>query len=275
MREMSVRAVGLFSAVARFSKLSMATAAAALVASAALAGDNVAAPAHDWSGFYLGVFGSVAAGEANIDGTIYNDGPSPAHDPALLAAVNALNDFSFADATAGYGIQAGYNVQVDNIVLGFQADLGALNLSGSGEASGAALGADLLVRNSFNADWLLTLRPRVGLQASDNLLIYASGGLAVSSIEFSHAYQGSNPGGVVSEGFSESYTRAGWVLGAGIGYALDENWSLGAEYLYADLGSISETRRVMHNAPLAINTLFENEFDLSAHALRASLNYRF
>lgn len=274
MREISVRAIGLCFAVLQ---LSMSTAAAALVASAALAADDVTAPAHDWSGFYLGVFGSVAAGEADIDGTIYNDGPTPAHNPALLAAVNAINDFSFTDAMAGYGVQAGYNVQLDNIVLGIQADFGALGLHGAGEASGAALGVDLLVRNSFNADWLLTLRPRVGLRASDNLLIHASGGLAVSSLEFSHEYQTSSLvwDGVSGEGFSESYVRTGWVVGAGIEYALDENWSLGAEYLYTDLGSISETRRVVHSTAGAINTVFENEFDLSAHALRASLNYRF
>ncbi|RYE44307.1 MAG: porin family protein [Hyphomicrobiales bacterium] len=271
MREISVRTVGLCFAVLRFSKLSLSTAAVALVTSAALAADDVAASAHDWSGFYLGVFGSVAAGQANIDGTIYNDGPA-GHGPELLAEVNALNDFPFTDTMAGYGIQAGYNVQLDNIMLGIQADLGALNLNGSAEASGSVLGVNFVVRNSFNADWLLTLRPRVGLRASDNLLIYASGGLALSSIEFSHEYL-SNFAGVITEGFSESYVRAGWVVGAGIEYALDENWSLGAEYLYTDLGSISETRRVTYGAP--IDTLFENELDLSAHALRTSVNYRF
>lgn len=276
MREISVPAIGLFSVVLRFAQLSMSTAAATLVASAALAADDVAAPAHNWSGFYLGVFGSVAAGEANIDGTIYNDGPPPSLHSDMLAAVNAINDFPFTDATAGYGIQAGYNVQLNNIVLGIQADLGGLGLNGSGEASGAALGVDFLVRNSFSADWLFTLRPRVGLQASDNLLVYASGGLAVSSIEVSHEYRWDDDVfGAASEGFAESYIRAGWVVGAGIEYALDENWSLGAEYLYTDLGSISETRRVVHDALGAVNSLFENEFDLSAHALRASLNYRF
>jgi len=38
---------------------------------------------------------------------------------------------------------------------------------------------------------------------------------------------------------SNSTTKAGWVVGGGLEVALDQNWMLRAEYLYADLGTIA------------------------------------
>jgi len=38
-------------------------------------------------------------------------------------------------------------------------------------------------------------------------------------------------------GLSESHTTAGWTVGAGAEFALTNNWSLKAEYMYVDLDS--------------------------------------
>jgi opacity protein-like surface antigen len=37
---------------------------------------------------------------------------------------------------------------------------------------------------------------------------------------------------------SDSATKAGWVIGGGLEWALDRNWMLRAEYLYVDLGTM-------------------------------------
>jgi outer membrane immunogenic protein len=38
--------------------------------------------------------------------------------------------------------------------------------------------------------------------------------------------------------FKESEWQVGWVVGGGIEFALDDAWSINAEYLYADFGTV-------------------------------------
>lgn len=248
---------------------------AAAFSTSAMAGDNAT---HDWTGFYLGAYGGVGWGDADIDGTIFNDGGMPAHNPALLEAVNAIADFSFSDSVGAYGLQAGYNLQSDNLVFGIQADFGGLDLGRSGDASGNvvinAVPINYTVEDSFDTNWILTVKPRLGMRASDNLLVYATGGVALASIKFSHEYSAVS-GGNSTESFSGTTTQWGWVAGAGAEYAINDNLSFGAEYLYMDFGSISETNRVNSTLVPVLNTLFKNELDLTVQTVRASLNYKF
>jgi outer membrane immunogenic protein len=64
----------------------------------------------------------------------------------------------------------------------------------------------------------------------------------------------SGPGG------SESDTRIGWTVGAGLEYALWSNWSVKVEYLYADLGSFE---------------FAGGNIDFNTHIVRGGINYRF
>jgi outer membrane immunogenic protein len=255
--------------------LAAAIIGAAASSTGAMAGDVPGDAAHDWTGFYLGAYGGVAWGDADIDGTIYNDGPPPAQDPGLLGAVNAIADFSFSDTFGAYGLQAGYNLQSDSLVFGIQADFGGLDFGESGDASGNFSGLNITVEDSFDTNWILTVRPRIGMLASDNLLIYATGGAALASIKFSHAYNSVGFFSTATESFSETDTQWGWVAGAGMEYAINDNLSFGAEYLYMDFGSISETNRVSASSVGPLNTLFKNELDLNVQTVRASLNYKF
>lgn len=255
--------------------LAAAMIGAAASSTNAMAGGNAR---HDWTGFYLGAYGGVGWGDADIDGTIYNDGGTPAHNPALLEAVNAVADFSFSDLIGAYGLQAGYNLQSDNLVFGIQADFGGLDLGGSGDASGNAVinavPVSYTVEDSFDTNWISTVRPKIGMLASDNLLVYATGGVALASIKFSHEYSAVS-GGNATESFSGTNTQWGWVAGAGAEYAINDNLSFGAEYLYMDFGSISETNRVNSTLAPVLNTLFKNELDLTVQTVRASVNYKF
>lgn len=254
----------------------LAGAALVLMVVGARAADVQAPPVHDWTGFYAGAYGGVAWSEADIDGTIYNDGEGPRHDALLLDGVNAINDFSLSKTVGTYGVQAGYTYQLDQIVLGLQADFGGLDAGKSDNRSDSLFGLDMAVRDSYDMDWMGTLRARLGILASDKLLLYATGGGAVTSVKFSHRYDFDNrPISFGGESFSDTVTRWGWVVGGGVEYAFAGNWSLGAEYLYADFGSISNTERVFHSNAGPLDTLFENELDLSIQTVRASINYRF
>lgn len=111
------------------------------------------------------------------------------------------------------GGQLGYNYQFqNNVLVGLEADIQG------GDVSGSTLGLD------SNLDYLGTVRARLGY-AMDRVLPYVTGGLAY----------GRNS--ITDYGFESAKTHVGWTAGAGIEYALTNNWTARAEYLYTDLGS--------------------------------------
>lgn len=135
------------------------------------------------------------------------------------------------------GVQAGYNYQSGQLVVGIEGDL-QLNSSD-----------DTFANYKFSNPWFGTVRGRLGY-AFNNILLYGTGGLAFGSTKFS------------SGGFSETQTSAGWTLGAGAEFALTQNWSAKVEYLYVDLG---EKNFVM--------TAFPHGYQFST--IRVGVNYRF
>src|SRR5690606_4844480 len=72
----------------------------------------------------------------------------------------------------------------------------------------------------FSNPWFGTLRGRVGVAAWNNLLLYATGGLAFGGLQ------------AQLNALEEDRSHIGWTVGAGAEYALTQNWSLKAEYIY-------------------------------------------
>ncbi|CAN5466773.1 porin family protein [soil metagenome] len=136
------------------------------------------------------------------------------------------------------GLQAGYNWQNGAWVAGIEGDL-QLNSSD-----------DTFAPWKFSNPWFGTVRGRVGY-AFNNILLYGTGGLAFGSLK------AQLPGG-----FSESNTSAGWTVGAGAEFAINQNWSAKVEYLYIDL---SEKNFLL--------TGLSNGYQFST--VRVGVNYRF
>ena len=137
-------------------------------------------------------------------------------------------------------------------------------------------GDTLNVNAKASLDWLGTTRGKVGFVVTpDNRLqIYGTGGVAYGggSSHFNvydslnNAYWSGSP----------SSTRVGWTIGAGVEYAITNNITIGAEYLYADLGDTHITTSPNSFA----NTLFPNVYatakiDYNASIFRALVNYKF
>lgn len=119
------------------------------------------------------------------------------------------------------GIQAGYNYQIDQFVVGAEADFQGAGIKGEFEpAPGFKLGTKL--------DWYGTVRARAGVLATDRLLVYATGGLAYGHTKTYFE--------VMGDSISSSKTKAGWTVGAGVEYAVTDRISLKTEYAYTDLG---------------------------------------
>lgn len=101
----------------------------------------------------------------------------------------------------------------------------------------------------------------------NNLLVYGTGGLAVAGTKAEDSYLTS------TVSVSDSATRAGWALGAGIDYKLTPAIILGAEYLYEDFGTynynFTTPAVVLFGGPYGINA------SLKLNIIKASLSYKF
>ncbi len=166
--------------------------------------------AREWSGFYLG--GSLG----------YGFGESRQQ---LDRGNNHGYDEVSPDGFAG-SMTAGYNFVVGSgLVAGIEADVGIMNLSDDDKAVFDAHGW----KSQFGPLWG-TVRGRLGYLFGDSMLLYGTAGLAF--METDNWTVGNN----WNESSWDGKMRTGWVIGAGVEYALTDAWSAKAEYLYMDFG---------------------------------------
>jgi outer membrane immunogenic protein len=251
-------------------KIILATLLAGLGSTAALAADLGArsyskAPAtmaavNNWSGFYVG--GNVGYGWGGKTDLSYL--PTPAAFEASNTTFNSL-----AKGVVG-GAQIGYNWQIGSLVTGLEADL-----QGSGVRGSVRQQPDQFSSFSFrsaeqNLSWFGTVRGRLGVTVTPDLLLYGTGGLGYGHAEgstntfFSNTFQ--FPG-------SFGKTKLGWAAGAGAEWMIARNWSAKIEYLHMDLGSESTTVDAfpIPNPPARAVSTWHNHYDI----VRAGVNYHF
>ena len=192
-------------------RLCISAAAFAAVAPVAYAADYEPPPPpeirpSDWTGPYVGGF---------IGGTFVEGGYDTGVDPEMSGA-------------GSYGgVLGGFNVQLDSIVLGVEADYGW----GFGTT---AQNRDPVEATELSIDGVGTVRARLGW-ADDDTLIYATGGYGWMKTTLD-ALVGPN-----SIPDDDSATHHGWVVGGGIEHKVFDNLSLRAEYLYGDFSEETYT----------------------------------
>ena len=250
----------------------------------------VAAP--QWTGFYVGANLGYAFG--------HNDASVVGNDP-VFAGLIAGTFFSGGVPTAqplGFdrngataGLTVGYNWQfAPQWLVGAEADFNWAHLRGSSVSQNfidfSTMGAFSVAQD---VDWFSTVRARVGWLATPNLLVFATGGLAIGEVK-STTFWGTNfIGAATGSGFSvfctapnigctvgsDKSTEVGFALGAGAEYAFD-HWSLKAEYLFVNLGDHSVTAvSLTPQAGNAPATYTANFGTTDFHVVRVGLNYRF
>lgn len=240
-----------------------------------------------WSGFYVGINAGMAWGEADagsaavcndtktIDGTDKgNDCPFAQNQLGALAAAGtgSMSDRSFLG-----GAQAGVNLQRGSALFGFELDVQSFKL-GAARAGTRQAGPDnfVTVATSFDTDWLVTARSRLGWLVSPQTLIYLTGGVAATDLYVKNSL--TSVSAFPAEGVGSSNGRAvGWTLGGGAELALGGNWTLRGEYLYLDFGKVTANAQVFdaNHAEAGTNNNLATSVDLTAHVVRAALNYKF
>ena len=120
-----------------------------------------------WTGFYFGANAGVAIDRFSFNGTKVTGVSSV---PTGTAYSRNLHDNS-----ATFGIQGGYNYQINNVVLGVEADIAATPWAKKSAVYEGTKKAEGRVTA------LTTLRGRVGF-AFDQTLVYATGGIGLVSV---------------------------------------------------------------------------------------------
>jgi outer membrane immunogenic protein len=198
-------------------------------------------PAFDWSGWYVGGNLGYSWGRSwsSVNGT-----------------TNLPSTFAFTTATDmdGWlgGGQIGYNWQFNRSWLfGVEADIQGTGQRGTAYAPtftftpppGVAVLPTVSATGSLaqKLPWFGTVRGRLGFEPSDHWLLYATGGLAYGEVD-STATATTTAGPIsLASSSSVNNTRLGWTVGAGAEWWLWDRWSAKAEYLYMDLGHITNT----------------------------------
>ena len=281
---------------------------AALFAAPAMAGDlPIIAPSYaplyrappiialSWTGCYLG---------GHIGGSFVDKKfGGPFVDNAVPSTFGAPTSFAISDPSVDLnstgllgGGQVGCNLQfAGNWVIGFEADTSGANQQGGGASSliteGAVLNGTVVSSNgtaSSRTDFIATATGRLGYTFGrlGEGMVYAKGGAAWARDRYQFNGQVltsacgvvtivPSPQCVVGNSFvtpfnfGASETRVGWTVGAGVEWAVWENWSVKLEYDYLDFGS----RTVTFNDPLlgAANISVTERIS----EVKLGVNYRF
>jgi outer membrane immunogenic protein len=116
-----------------------------------------------------------------------------------------------------------------------------------------------------------TARGRLGFAFGDALL-YATGGAAAGEVVHSFTEFRVTTG--ETRNLTDSPTKIGWVVGAGVEYRVWGNVSVGVEYLHVDLGSTTLINDASTVGALAFPTS-QATFTDRSDIVRARLNWLF
>jgi hemoglobin/transferrin/lactoferrin receptor protein len=188
-----------------------------------------------WSGFYAGahiggVVGHQWGSTTSLDGT-YNE----------LAQRESPDFYSPSSLLGG---QLGYNWQFRNgLVLGLEGDWSKTYMKHREEVTAGAtdnpdlIGGEPVAILDYDIDWTASLRAKVGYALSDDLLVYATGGLAMlRETESREQWIQRGTSGetqIFSVSKDTSFNRRGFTIGGGVEYALNDSWSIAADYSYS------------------------------------------
>jgi outer membrane immunogenic protein len=188
-----------------------------------------AVPASQWNGGYLGVH--VGYGWSTLDKT---DGSLP-----LRADLNPSGGFG--------GMGGGYNwVYAPNSLIGIETD------SSWGTLKQTRTGGGVTATNKVED--LGTARLRLGYLMNPDTLLYVTGGAA-------YAREKSTD----SSGGDTKVDHLGWTAGVGAEYMFAPQWSVKAEWLYADLGKFTDNVGGLG--------AYSKQSDMTVAAAKVGINY--
>lgn len=216
-------------------RMLLALVATVLFTATSQAKDRPADAAYNWTGLYAGAHIGKAWGDS---------GNSWRNASAGYPDWEPDGNISYSSVTGG--LHAGYLWQRNALVYGIEGDVSWASLEGNDSQFAGLV-------NAIEIDFVGTIRARAGI-ARANSLIYATGGIAFSSMDKKD----------LSSGNSAKHDLVGWTVGGGYEHAIGSKLRARVEYQYIDFGSVVSGLIYDHRAN-----------DVRIHAVRAGLSYGF
>ena len=188
-------------------------------------------PVYDWTGIYVGGhFGGGWMNDLVTYPTLTAPTPIvPAGAQTRLSPMGVLG-----------GAQVGANIEFAPVVVGVEGTWTASMISGSDITPGLIVaGNGSSEKATSNAIFEATAAVRIGYAAND-LLFYVKGGGAWMRVDYTQQVF-SGPGSSFNTLQTITDTRAGFVVGGGFEYGMNENLSLKVEYDYLGFGTKNYT----------------------------------
>ncbi|HEU0179929.1 MAG TPA: outer membrane beta-barrel protein [Blastocatellia bacterium] len=210
-----------------------------------------APPLFSWTGFYIGGNLGVAWSDRTMTDTVFGI------------------DFTGNDGNRARfmgGGQVGINYQINNFVIGVEADFDGV-ANNDNNSGGRVIAGDTIRVNS-NDTWIATVAGRIGY-AWDRVLFYGKGGggwIGNSGFTVTDVTTGA------SFTTSNNNTISGWLAGGGIEWAFADNWSARVEYDF--LGLSDRTLTVPLGVPVIGGDVFTLH-DRNVQMVTFGVNYRF
>lgn len=223
-----------------------------------------------WNGFTVGINGGGLWAPDQSESQIWF--------PPNLVTTGIPGSYKFTTQGFMLGGQAGFNKQWGSFVVGAIADYDFVGGAKSSQTvngvyTGSVPGTPFTSVQSQQLQSLGTIRGRIGFTPIDDMLLYATAGLAFGQTQTSTnltfatgaSYQG-----------ARSDTAVGWAGGGGVEYALGPQWSVGAEFLYYDLGNTHNVGIANFTPPAGdLTPKSDSTFAFRGYTLRLGLNYEF
>jgi outer membrane immunogenic protein len=224
-----------------------------------------------WTGPYLG----VDAGFRSTVTDFTTDGETFSGVPQSLAGLDTSQPL---DGTAfRYGGYIGYDWQfAQRYVAGIEGDIGSADHTETFNMEylptlGTGVTTDYF---GVKTTWDASLRGRLGYLVTPSTLLYATGGVAWQNFQAFSVCNDQifkfNPCRTTANVVTNSTTKAGWTLGAGVETKLWSNWVARAEYRYSDFGT-TDYQLSLPAAALVANY----DVKLRTHTALLGLAYKF
>jgi len=261
----------------------------------------VASFGQDWKGFYVGGNSGGVKGHSDaFTSTVFS--PTGYFALSSVPAIAAVGHQTLSPSGFTGSGQAGYNFQTGHWVLGVEADFGSMHVKDDFIATGiypCCTTTSFTITQTVNSDWLMTMRPRIGV-ANAHVLVYGTGGLALTNFNYKEDFI--DTFATAHESASTSGLLKGWTGGAGVEFKIGSgsHWSMKGEYLFTDFGSgvkATSTNLTFVSTPppppppptdarsaviaftqavvASPTNVFTHQADLSTNTFRAGFNYRF
>jgi outer membrane immunogenic protein len=202
----------------------------------------------------------------------------PTDDPTFFfvgaAASEPLGGTAFRSAP-----YLGVNWQImPRWLAGIEGDFGIANQATSLEGFGFSPGVFAFERNksdtfAVRTTWDASARGRVGFLVTPALLAYGTAGAAWQHFTVASTCVSLACGELAPAFVTESTTKAGWTVGAGLESMLSGNWFARAEYRFADFRPTSLTLPRQDRVGNPVSSNFD--VGLRTHTATFGISYKF